>query len=89
MPSIDTLLLTDAQTATVERALEAIQPVDRDAFWHALTHRLRGEEIGDGSLARAIRDLVGTGAYRFLHAVAVGRTQARRYERRQAKGASA
>jgi hypothetical protein len=33
---------------------------------------LRGEEIGDGSVGRAIRDVLGTGAYRMLMTVAVG-----------------
>jgi hypothetical protein len=57
----------------VAQACEVIQPVDRDAFLHALAHRLRGEEIGDGSVSRAIRDLVSTRAYRLQQTVAVGR----------------
>jgi hypothetical protein len=72
MPSIDAIPLTDSQMSAIARACEAIQPVDRDPFLRALTHRLRGEEIGDGSVGRAIRDVLGTGAYRMLMTVAVG-----------------
>jgi len=72
MPSIDALSLSDAQMSAVARACEAIHPSDRDAFLRALAHRLRGETIGDGSIGRAIRDLLGSGCYRGLMTVAVG-----------------
>jgi hypothetical protein len=70
----------------VARALAALQPIDRDRFLRALAQRLSGVEIGDGSVGRAIRDLIGTGAYRLTQIVAVGRTAPRHFER-QAKGA--
>jgi hypothetical protein len=38
----------------------------------ALAHRLRGETIGDGSVARAIRELLATGHYRTALTAAVG-----------------
>jgi hypothetical protein len=63
--------------STVARACEAIQPADRDPFLHALAHRLRGETIGDGAIFRAIRDLLGAGAFRTQMTVAVGRNRAR------------
>jgi hypothetical protein len=72
MPSIDALDLTDSQTSAIARACEAIAPVDRDPFLRALTHRLRGEVIGDGSVGRAIGDLLGMGCYRLQMTVAVG-----------------
>jgi hypothetical protein len=72
VPSIDSLALSDSQMSAVARACEAIQPADRDPFLRALTHRLRGEVIGDGSVGRAIRDLISTGVYRTLMTVAVG-----------------
>jgi hypothetical protein len=48
----------------VMRACEVLQPVDRDAFLRALAHRLRGEEIGDGTVGRAIRELLHGGFFR-------------------------
>jgi hypothetical protein len=46
------------------RACEALLPADRDPFLRALAHRLRGELIGDGSLGRAIRDVMHSGFFR-------------------------
>jgi hypothetical protein len=63
--------------SAIGRACEAIQPVDRDPFLHALARRLKGEVIGDGSVSRALRDLLATGAYRLQQTVAVGRSAAR------------
>jgi hypothetical protein len=52
------LALTDQQFAAVIQACEPMLPVDRSAFLVALANVLRGEtEIGDGTVARAIRSL--------------------------------
>jgi hypothetical protein len=52
------LALSDAQLAAVRLACEPLLPVDRDAFLRALVQLLGGEaEIGDGTVARAIRSL--------------------------------
>jgi hypothetical protein len=52
------LALTDAQMDAVHQACQPLLPVDRDAFLRALANALRGEtEIGDGTVARAIRFL--------------------------------
>jgi hypothetical protein len=72
MPSIDSIPLTDNQMSIVAQTCAAIAPADRDPFLQALTRRLKGEEIGDGSIGRAIRDLLGTGHYRTQMTTAVG-----------------
>jgi hypothetical protein len=72
MPSIDALELSDAQMSAIARACETLHPADRDPFLRAITARLRGEVIGDGSVSRAIRDLIGTGHYRTQMTAAVG-----------------
>lgn len=77
MSSVDALDLTGGQQAAVARACEALQPADRDLFLKALAHRLETEAIGDGSVYRAIRDVLGTGTFRFLMTVAVGEARAR------------
>lgn len=52
------LALTDQQFAAVMQACEPLLPVDRDAFLRALAQLLGSEpELGDGTVARAIRDL--------------------------------
>jgi hypothetical protein len=52
------LALTDQQYAAVCLACEPLLPADRDAFLRALAQLLGGEaEIGDGTVARAIRSL--------------------------------
>ena len=72
MASLDALNLSDAQLTAVARASAALQPIDRDPFLRALKNRLEGEEIGDGSVFRAIRDLFVLGSYRMLMTVAIG-----------------
>jgi hypothetical protein len=72
MPSIDAIDLSDSQMDAVARAVAAILPADRDPFLRSLTHKLRGETIGDGSVGRAIRDLIATGNYRTMMTVAIG-----------------
>jgi hypothetical protein len=50
--------VTDEQLSMIYRAAEPLLPPDRLAFLAALADRLRGEPIvGDGSIARAIREL--------------------------------
>jgi hypothetical protein len=52
------LALSDEQYSMVCQACEPLLPVDRSAFLVALAELLRGEtEIGDGTVARAIRGL--------------------------------
>ena len=52
------LALTDAQYATVCEACEPLLPPDRSAFLVALAQLLgSASEIGDGTVARAIRSL--------------------------------
>ena len=52
------LALTDQQYLAVCQACEPMLPPDRDAFLRALAQLLQGEaEIGDGTVARAIRSL--------------------------------
>jgi hypothetical protein len=77
MPSLDLLPLSDAQMAMVGQAVEAIQLTDRDRFMNALARLLSAREIGDGSVSRAIRELLGSGTFRFNQTVAVGKTSAR------------
>jgi hypothetical protein len=84
------LLFTDAQHDAVRRAAAALHPGDREPFFDALAHRLRGETVGDGSLHRAIRDLISTGAYRRMQTVAVGEGAKKRPALwRKARGAGA
>jgi hypothetical protein len=56
--------LSDEQLSAVMRACEAILPADRDPFLRALAHRLRDEQIGDGVVYRAIRELMQGGFFR-------------------------
>jgi hypothetical protein len=72
MASLDALNLSDAQLTAVARASAALQPIDRDPFLRALKIRLEGEEIGDGSVFRAVRELFASGVYRTLMTVAIG-----------------
>ena len=72
MASLDALNLSDAQLTAVARASAALQPIDRDPFLRALKNRLEGEEIGDGSVFRAVRELFASGVYRTLMTVAIG-----------------
>ncbi len=52
------LALSDAQFLMVCQAAEPMLPCDRDAFLRALANVLGSEtEIGDGTVARAIRSL--------------------------------
>ena len=54
------------------RAAAALHEADREPFINAVVCRLRGEIIGDGSIHRAIRDLMSTGVYRRQQTIAVG-----------------
>ena len=51
--------LTDAQIAAITNATRPLQPSERTAFMAALFEELiaRQDQIGDGSLARTLRDL--------------------------------
>jgi hypothetical protein len=55
--------LSDSQLQQVMTACQALQPAERSAFLSALAHRLRGEVIGDGTVARAIRELIRPGEF--------------------------
>jgi hypothetical protein len=48
--------LSDSQLDQVFRAAHALHVRDRDAFLHAVADGLRGKEIGDGEVFRAVRD---------------------------------
>ena len=53
--------ITDSQLEMIMHACEPLLPVDRDPFLRALAHRLSSEpEIGDGTIARACRELQRT-----------------------------
>jgi hypothetical protein len=56
--------LSDAQQSAVARAVGTLVPADEAAFRSALAQRLRGETMGDGSVARAVRELLAAGVYR-------------------------
>jgi hypothetical protein len=56
--------LSDDQLVAVMRACAPLQPIDRDPFLRALAHRLRGQEIGDGRLYRAIKELLAGGYFK-------------------------
>ena len=57
--------LSDAQLTAVMTAAGPLHPADRDLFLRALADRLRGEElIGDGNLARAIRETLSSGFFK-------------------------
>ena len=56
--------LSDAQLTAVMNAAAVLHPADRDPFLRALAHRLRGELIGDGNLARAIRETLSSGFFK-------------------------
>jgi hypothetical protein len=60
------LSLSDEQMRAVMTACQALQRVDRDPFLRALASRLHGETIGDGSIHRAIKELLkpGNGFFR-------------------------
>ena len=50
--------ITDAQTSAITHATRPLQPSERAAFLEALETLLAGhDEIGDGELGRALRDL--------------------------------
>ena len=63
-PPPNPISLSDAQLTAVMTAAAALQPSERDPFLRSLAHRLRGEEIGDGSVARAIRELMAGGYFK-------------------------
>ncbi len=48
--------LTDDQLGVIYSAAAPLHRADRDAFLRNVAERLRGIEIGDGSIARACRD---------------------------------
>jgi hypothetical protein len=81
MSPLDALDLSDPQHNAVESATRVLHTADRDAFLAALTHRLCGETIGDGSVGRAIRDLLATGAYRTQVHAAIGSSASERQRR--------
>jgi hypothetical protein len=62
--SLDQLDLTDDQHTAILRAAAALQRVDHGPFLRAVAQRLQGETIGDGSVGRAIREVLALGCYR-------------------------
>jgi hypothetical protein len=71
--SFDAVYLSDDQHAAIERAADALNPLDRIAFKKALGHRLRGETtVGDGSLYRTIKEVLAEGHYRLATSTVVG-----------------
>jgi hypothetical protein len=54
---VQPLKLTDEQMDAVLRAAEPLHPVDRSPFLEALAAQLRGRDLGDGMVGRAIRDV--------------------------------
>jgi hypothetical protein len=48
------LRLTDEQLAAVQRAAEPLYPNDRSDFLQTIADLLQGQELGDGSVYRAI-----------------------------------
>jgi hypothetical protein len=53
------ITLTDYQLDIVYRAAEPLLPVDRGPFLERVAEMLRGVEIGDGTVARAVRTAQG------------------------------
>jgi hypothetical protein len=66
MPSLDAIPLIAYQRTAIANATAALLPPDRELFRSALAARLEGQgsELGDGSVARAIRALLTTCSYR-------------------------
>ena len=56
--------LSDSQLQQVMTACEVLPPFDRSAFLLALAQRLCGQEIGDGTVARTIRELMVGGFFK-------------------------
>ena len=50
------LRLTDDQLSALWRAAEPLHVQDRGAFLQAVAEALRGQELGDGAVFRAIRE---------------------------------
>ena len=63
-PPPNSISLSDAQLQAVMTAAATLHPSERDPFLRALAHRLRGEEIGDGSVGRAIKELMSGGFFK-------------------------
>jgi hypothetical protein len=57
------------------QACAVLEPIDRGAFLAALAPRLSGEEIGDGSVAQAIREFPAGGFFK-PHAISSPQHQA-------------
>jgi hypothetical protein len=74
VPSLDSIDLTNDQMDAIARALAAVQPAHREPFLHAFTRRLRGHEVGDGSVGRAIRECFTSGEFLTLQTVAIGKS---------------
>jgi hypothetical protein len=70
--SLDQLDLTDEQLNAVARAAGALQLQERDRFLRAIAHRLSRVMVGDGSVARAIRDELVANRYLTATAAVVG-----------------
>jgi hypothetical protein len=56
--------LSDSQLQQVMTACEILPPFDRTAFLLALAQRLSSQEIGDGTVARTIRELMAGGFFK-------------------------
>jgi hypothetical protein len=55
--------LSDSQLQQVMTAAAALHPSDHDSFLRALAHRVKGEEIGDGAVHRAVKELLHGGFF--------------------------
>ena len=52
--SPSTISVSEAQYLKIVAAAQWLCPVDRDQFWEAVAAELRGHEVGDGFVTRAI-----------------------------------
>ena len=52
------IALTDEQLASVMRAAQPLPVHARDSFLQEVAERLQGRELGGGSVARAIREVL-------------------------------
>jgi hypothetical protein len=58
-PAMPPISLSDDQLTTSTRAAEPLLPFDRGPFLERVAEMLRGVEVGDGAVARAVRTAQG------------------------------
>ena len=63
-PKPISLSLSNTQLQQLMQACAVLEPIDRGAFLAALAPRLSDEEIGDGSVAQAIREFLAGGFFK-------------------------